>query len=233
MDAAVMQPYFLPYIGYWQLMAAVEVFVVYDDIEFSKGGWIRRNRILQEGRSEMVSIPLEKASNTLAVRDRRIAASFDREQLVRRIGSAYRRAPRRSDVMPLVEQVVLNAESNLFGYVHASIVAVREHLGITTELVVSSDLDIAPGLRGQERVLATCRAVGATGYVNPQGGTGLYQQAAFQRHGMDLEFIRPLAIDYPQLGGPHVPWLSIVDVLMFNAPAEVALLLGRSERFRV
>lgn len=212
-----MQPYFFPYIGYFQLIAAVDLFVVYDNIKYTKKGWINRNRLLQNGRAVTFSLPLKADSDTLDVRERRLAEGFDREKLLNQIRGAYGRAPHLSDTMPLVEEVVRCGETNLFGYLHHSLQRTCAHLGIGTRIKVSSDVAADHGLKGQERVLALCAALGATTYVNAIGGTELYSKEKFRANGVDLQFIRSRPFEYPQFGNEFVPWLSIIDVLMFNS----------------
>ena len=94
-----MQPYFFPYIGYFQLIASVDLFIVYDNIKYTKKGWINRNRILLNGKAVPFSLPLKSASDSLDLRDRELATDIDRERLVNQLYGAYRRAPRNS-VLP-------------------------------------------------------------------------------------------------------------------------------------
>lgn len=211
-----MQPYFLPYIGYYQLIAAVDLFVVYDNIKYTKKGWINRNRLLQNGKDAVFSLPLKNDADSLNVCERELAASFDRDKLLNQLRGAYGRAPFFARTFPLVEQIVRYEEANLFRFLHHSIVRTCEHLGIETEIRVSSTLAIDHGLKSQEKVLAICKAVRAGTYVNAIGGTELYSREAFAQQGIDLKFIRSKPFEYPQLGDAFVPWLSIIDVMMFN-----------------
>lgn len=213
---AVMQPYFLPYIGYFQLIGAVDEFIVYDDIQYTKKGWINRNRYLCEGRDRLFSLPLQAGSSLADVRERRLAAGFDREALLNRLREAYRQAPCFEETFPLVESVVRHDEANLFAYLLHSIRAVGSHLGIATPLTVSSTLGTDRALAGADRVIALCRRAGADTYINPIGGRELYAADAFARHGLALRFLRSGEVRYPQFGDGFVPALSIVDVLMFN-----------------
>ena len=87
--------------------------------------------------------------------------------------------------------------------------------------MVSSTLAADHGLQGQERVLALCESVGADTYINPPGGVDLYSRAAFDARGIELRFLKPRPFEYPQFGAPFVPWLSIVDVMMFNSPERI------------
>ncbi|MEW5739590.1 MAG: WbqC family protein [Myxococcota bacterium] len=218
---ALMQPYFLPYVGYFQLIAAVDEFIVYDRIKYTKKGWINRNRMLRNGEGVMFSLPLKGASDSLDVVDRELAETFDREKLLNQFSGAYRRAPYFAQAFPLIERIVRFEDANLFRYIHHSIVEVCSHLDLPTKITVSSSLPIAQGLKGQDMVLAFCEAAGATTYVNAIGGMELYSKDAFRERGVELLFIKSRPFEYPQFGAPFVPWLSILDVVMFNSPEDV------------
>jgi len=211
-----MQPYFLPYTGYFQLIGAVDLFVVYDNIKYTKKGWINRNRFLQNGSDAVFSLPLKGASDSLDVRERELAADFARAKLLSRFRGAYSRAPHFAQAMPVIEEIVGNGEHNLFKYIHASICRLREHLDLKTEIITSSDIAIDHELTGQEKVLAICRAAGAKSYVNAIGGTELYSREEFRRCDVTLQFIKSRPFEYAQFGNPFVASLSIVDSLMFN-----------------
>lgn len=216
MRLAIMQPYFLPYIGYYQLIAAVDVFVVYDNIKYTKKGWINRNRMLLNGGDTMFSIPLKKDSDVLDVVQRELAVDFDRTKLLNQFKGAYSRAPYFEQTYPLLERIVRYEDSNLFRYLHHSLVGTCAHLGIGTEMRISSDVPVDHSLKGQGRVIALCQAIGADTYINAIGGTELYSREDFEMRGIELKFIKSNPFDYPQFGAPLVPWLSIIDVLMFN-----------------
>jgi hypothetical protein len=217
MTIAIMQPYFMPYIGYWQLIGAVDAFVLYDNIKYTKKGWINRNRFLRNGVEAAFSLPLRKDSDFLDVAQRYLADSFDRENLLNQFREAYRKAPEFSSVMPLLEGIIRNPAANLFEYILASIRAVCDFLGIKTPLLVSSTIDCDHSLKSAERVQAICKALGAATYVNPVGGMELYSKEDFASHGIDLKFLKAMPLEYQQSGNPFVPWLSILDVLMFNS----------------
>lgn len=213
-----MQPYFLPYIGYFQLISAVDLFIVYDNIKYTKKGWINRNRMLRNGSDVMFSLPLKSDSDRLDVRERELAADFDRGKLLNQFRGTYRRAPYFAETFPLIEQIVQYEDPNLFRFLHHSIVEICNHLNIATEIRISSDITIDHGLKNQEKVLALCETVGARTYVNASGGIGLYSNETFREKGLDLKFIQSKPFEYPQFGDEFVPWLSIMDVMMFNAP---------------
>lgn len=217
MKVAIMQPYFLPYPGYFQLIAAVDVFVVYDNIKYVKSGWINRNRLCRNGEAATFSLPLKHASDSLDVRERELAAAFDPEKLLNQFRGAYAQAPQFARVFAWLEEVVRQGERNLFRYLDHSIRAVCDLLAVGTEIRISSDIAIDHTLKKQDKVIALCRAAGARTYVNAIGGTDLYDKEEFRRQGIELEFLRPKPFEYLQLEPAFVPSLSIVDALMFNS----------------
>lgn len=215
-----MQPYFFPYIGYFQLISAVDIFIIYDNIKYTKKGWINRNRILQNGKDIIVTLPLKSDSDTLDICQRELAANFNRVKLLNQISGAYRGAPYFSETLQLVEQIVLCKDENLFRFLHNSIVKTCAYLDINTEIRISSEIEIDHSLKNQEKVLALCNYIGARTYINAIGGIDLYSKNIFRLRGVDLKFIESKPFDYQQFGSAFVPWLSVIDVLMFN-PVEI------------
>ena len=211
-----MQPYFLPYIGYFQLIAAVDTIILYDNIKYTKKGWINRNRMLLNDKDSIFSLPLKKGSDYLDVVDRELAVDFERTKLLNQFKGAYSRAPQFELTYPVLERIVLFADNNLFGYIHHSIVQLCQHLGVKTKISISSEIDIDSELKGQDKVLAMCKVLGAQEYINSEGGTKLYCSKDFSALGVNLKFIKSKPFQYNQFGLPFIPWLSIVDILMFN-----------------
>jgi hypothetical protein len=216
MKLAVMQPYFFPYIGYFQLISAVDLFIVYDNIKYTKKGWINRNRMLQNGKDVIFSLPLKSDSDYLNVCQRELSGNFDRDKLLNQFRGAYRHAPYFEQTFPLIEEIVRHDDPNLFSFLRHSIVKTCTHLGITTEIRNSSSIAIDHTLKNQDRVLALCKAVGASAYVNAIGGAALYSKETFQEKSIDLKFIQSRPFEYSQWGDAFVPWLSVIDVMMFN-----------------
>jgi hypothetical protein len=231
MRVAIMQPYFFPYIGYFQLIGSVDLFVIYDNIKYAKKGWINRNRFLRNGADCVFTVPLRKDSDSLDVRDRAVAADFDRGRLVNQLREAYRRAPHFQESFPIVEKAVMAPQDNLFEYVHGSVVEICRYLGIGTRIVPSSSLAIDPALKAQDKVLALCKATGASMYVNAIGGQDLYNREEFRAQCVELKFLKTHPIEYPQFGDPFVPWLSIIDVVMFNPIARIREFLENRYEF--
>lgn len=212
-----MQPYFLPYIGYFQLINSVDLLILYDNIKYTKKGWINRNRMLQHGKDVLFSLPLKSDSDHLDVRERELSADFDCDKLLNQFKGAYRSAPYFGQTFPLLEQIARHDDANLFGFLRHSIIKTCEHLNITTAIKTSSDITIDHGLKNQNKVLALCDAVDANTYVNPTGGQELYSSDTFQERGIALRYIQSKPFEYPQFGHAFVPWLSIIDVMMFNS----------------
>lgn len=216
MKLAIMQPYFLPYVGYFQLISAVDIFIVYDNIKFTKKGWINRNRMLQNSKDVTFSLPVKKASESLNVCEREISEDFNRKKMLNQFRGSYHSAPFFEQTFPLIESILFNEEKNLFHFLYSSIKKVCKPLEIGTRIVVSSELPIDHNLKGQDKVLAMCEHVGATTYINPIGGIELYSERVFKQRGFDLKFLKSKPLEYKQIGPEFVPWLSIVDVMMFN-----------------
>ena len=217
MKIGIMQPYFFPYIGYFQLIKSVDVFVIYDNIKYTKKGWINRNRMLQNGKDVMFSLPLKNDSDSLDVCERKLSTDFNRDKLLNQIKGAYRRAPYFDQTLSLVECVMRYKDNNLFHFLHNSIVAACKYLDIDTEIKLSSEISIDHSLKNQDKVLALCEALGGSIYINAIGGMELYSKETFLDKGIELKFIKSKPFEYVQLGADFVPWLSIIDVMMFNS----------------
>ncbi|MBV1774747.1 WbqC family protein [Burkholderiaceae bacterium DAT-1] len=217
MRVAIMQPYFLPYIGYFQLIHAADVFVVYDNIKYTKSGWISRNRFLQNGSDAIFSLQLKKDSDSLDVVQRQISVDFDRNAFKRKLEGAYRKAPYFASVNALLDRILACESNNLFKFIHHSIREVCHYLNIDTPILISSEIPADHQLAGKHRVMSICHALNATEYLNPIGGVDLYQSEEFAAGGLALSFIKSKGTPYVQFDNSFVPWLSILDVMMFNS----------------
>jgi hypothetical protein len=214
----------MPYIGYFQLIHSVDEFIVYDNIQYTKKGWINRNRILTNERDRLFTLPIKKDSDYLNVVDRKLAESWkeDRKKLTNLIEASYNKAPYFYDAFPLVSQCLNWADhSNLFNFILNSLTLINNHLDIKTNVVISSAVDINHNLKSQDKVLALCKARTATHYINAIGGTSLYDKKTFIQNNIELNFIKSNPITYKQSNNKFVPWLSIIDVLMFNSKQQI------------
>ena len=231
MKVAIMQPYFFPYIGYFQLINAVDKFVIYDNIEYTKKGWINRNRILKEGVDLLISLPLKKDSDFLFVNQRYLADDWSKskQKLINSIKESYRKAPHFEDTFNLVQEIFNYSNSNLFEFILHSVLQTCKFIGIETEIIVSSTLDYNNELKSEEKVIAICKSIEATQYINSIGGVELYNKNNFSGQGIELNFIKSKPIIYNQFKNEFVPWLSIIDVMMFNSREAVAGFLNQKE----
>lgn len=228
MRIAIMQPYLFPYIGYFQLINAVDQFVIYDNIEFTKKGWINRNRILVNGKDDYFTLPLKKDSDFLHVNQRFLSETIskDSEKITNKLSELYKKAPQYKTVFPIIETVFKNKEQNLFEFILYALKKVNAFLDIQTEIVISSTVDIDHQLKAEAKVIAICKALHATEYLNAIGGTELYSKATFEAHKLQLNFIKSGSIEYQQFDNDFIPWLSIIDVMMFNSKEEIKTFLS-------
>lgn len=230
MKLAIMQPYFFPYIGYWQLIYAVDRFVIYDDVNFITRGWINRNRILNFGEATYLTAPLQHSSpNKLICDTSLLPSTIWRDKLVRMIKNTYGKAPFFNEWFPIIENLIRHDAGNLADYLAHQLRTLSAFMGIQTEFVLTSRCYRNNDLSGQERVIDICNREGASVIINPQGGQALYDHVAFIRSGLDLKFLIPSTIEYKQFGSVHVPWLSIIDVMMFNSQGQIRALLDQYE----
>lgn len=220
MKLAVMQPYFMPYIGYFQLMNAVDKFVLYDNVQFIKDGWINRNRILVNNKDKVFTIPLKKDSHTTPINGRYISEDRwvkERRKLIIQIEQNYRKTPFFEDSYPVVLDCLMNESLNLFEFIRYSIQRIQCYLKIDCDLLTASKLDINHQMKGQDKILSICQNLQAATYVNAIGGLDLYDKNNFRRQGIELYFIKSTEIVYPQFNNEFVPRLSIIDIMMFNS----------------
>ena len=215
MTLGIMQPYFMPYIGYWQLMAAVDTYVVYDDVNYIKGGWVARNNILLNGQKHMFTITQNGASpnklfNEITIKD-------DFKKFSRLIESAYRKAPYYSEVSALLDKIYNYEDKSLGAFMMHSFQVVLDYLEINTKLVLSSTIAKDNSLRGKDKVKHICHLLGADTYYNAIGGQELYDKNDFKADGIDLYFVQTNLAPYVQLAKEFVPGLSIIDILMYNS----------------
>lgn len=230
MKVGIMQPYFLPYIGYWQLLNAVDKYVIYDDVNFIKGGWINRNRMLINGDAKLFNIQMKGASPNKLINEIEVSNNTVwKKKLLKTIENSYRKAPFYTDVFPIIEEIINYDECNLAKYLANSIKKVCNYLNIETELIVSSTLYKDNSLKAQEKVIEICKELKATEYYNAIGGQELYSYEDFKDVDIKLSFLKSNEIKYKQLKDEFVANLSILDVLMFNSINDVRNFLNQYE----
>jgi len=223
MKLAIMQPYFMPYIGYFQLINSVDQFIMYDNIQYTKKGWINRNRILTNGKDQLITLPIKKDSDYLDVVERELSESWgkDKNKILNVIKASYGKAPYFQETFELISKCLNNPEVNLFRFIYDSIILINDYLGIKTPIVISSTIDTDHALKSQDKVLSLCKEQNADIYINSIGGTELYNKEIFKQNQIKLNFIKSNPIQYKQFNNEFVPWLSIIDIMMFNPKEQI------------
>jgi len=224
---AIMQPYFFPYIGYFHLIAASDIFVFYDDVNFIKKGWIHRNQMLLGKEAYKFTIPLLAASQNKLINETEIFwESGFAEKWLNQLESSYKNAPNYQEVRLLIEKVLSNKDQNLASLAIHSILLTCEYLGLNKVFHKSSDLGISKDAGRAERLIEITKHFNCTQYINAVNGQELYNKPDFKEMGVDLSFVAPKIISYKQGGQTEfIPYLSIIDVLMWNKKEEILSVL--------
>ena len=214
MKIGIMQPYFFPYLGYWQTLNAVDKYVIYDDVNYIKNGWINRNNILLNKQKHLITIPLDGASPFLLINQiKTTPRTNEKEKLLKTIEAAYKKAPY-FDTDLIINALVLQFKT------------ICKYLDIQTEFIVSSTMDKDNSLKAQDKVIHICKLLGGTQYINAIGGQELYSFDDFKKNGLELSFLKTEFTPYKQFKNDFIPGLSMIDILMFNSPAEIKQMLN-------
>jgi hypothetical protein len=222
MSIGIVQPYLFPYIGYFQLIYEVDTFVFYDDVNFITRGWINRNKVLVNGEENYFTIPCKDASQNKLINEVKHAMTDKkRGKLLRKIKFSYSNAPFFDDVFPIVENVLRTESSYIADLAMQSIRETSCYLNLNTVFKISSEEYNNADLGKAERLIDICRQEKMTTYINPTGGKELYNKEEFQKDGITLKFIDPSLKEYEQFNNDFVAGLSIIDVMMFNAPEKI------------
>jgi hypothetical protein len=230
-SVAVMQPYLFPYLGYFQLVNAVDEFVFYDDVNFIKQGWINRNQILdQNSKALLFTVPLEKASSYVTIEATKINSALYgkwKNKFLKTFNQNYRNAPNFTIVNDLVVEVFDElADGSIGTLASKSIMRISQYLGIDTNFRNSSnEFKGLKELEKDQRLYEICNELKATDYINAIGGQNLYNKSDFKDNGTRLHFLKPNLAAYPQFGSDFVSGLSMIDVIMFNSKDECRMLL--------
>ncbi|WP_415407818.1 WbqC family protein [Sulfurovum sp. CS9] len=227
MKLGMMQPYFLSYIGYFQLIQLVDVYVVADDLNFIKNSYIKKNSILDNGAPALISLELIGASQNKLINEIEVGNNMDK--LLTAIQRRYAKAPYFKDVFPLLQTILSSKEKNLARFLGYSLMKISSYLGMQTKFLYSSEIEKNNDLKFDARIMDICKRVGADHYINAIGGKELYSKDKFATEGIKLSFIDTKDIEYKQFDKEFVPNLSIIDVMMFNSKEETRELLQRYE----
>lgn len=230
MKTAIMQPYIFPYIGYYQLIDAVDNFVIFDDVNFIMRGWINRNNILVDGNKHLFSIPLEKASQNNLICDTRLSFhEKDKLKFLKLISCSYGKAPHFREVYPIIEEIIMHDDNHLVNYLQNVLVKTCNYAGITTNFIRSSEVKNDVSLKSEDKIIDLCVRLNTDTYVNLPGGRSIYNSDNFRKNNIDLKFIKIFSdqIKYKQFKNDFVDNLSFLDLMMFNSKSELRDILKK------
>jgi len=227
MTLAIMQPYLFPYIGYWQLINAVETFVIYDDVTFIKQGYINRNSILINRQKQRFTLNLIGTSSNRLINQ--IIVGNNQAKLLKTMEQSYAKAPFVVNVMPILEQILNQNEKNLAKFLGFSLQKISDYLQINTEFIYSSDIKKDVRLKAQNKVIDIAKRLNAAKYINAIGGQKLYSKEQFKKEGIELNFLKTQIQEYKQFNIDFIPNLSIIDIMMFNTQDEIQKMLKMYE----
>ncbi len=227
---AIMQPYFFPYISYWQLINAVDTFVILDDVNFIMRGWINRNNILINDKPHLFSIPLDKPSQNKFICGTKLKfTGSEKSNFLKMIQLAYKKAPYFDDFYPIFSKIVLTEDDDLTNFIHNSLVKVCKYLGLKTEFLRSSNIQKDNSLKSEDKIIEICKKLDTDTYINLAGGKELYNHNHFEEKNIKLRFIDTdfNNIRYKQFKNEFIQGLSFLDIIMFNSTDEIKNLLNQ------
>lgn len=226
MKVGIMQPYFFPYIGYFSLIKVVDLFIFYDDVNYIKGGWVNRNRILINSEAKYLTLNVKNGSPNKLINE--IEFDDNRQKLLKTIEQNYKKAPYFKQVWPLLETNLKLKTTSLADIAINSVRSVTNYLGMKTKFEISSvSYPETKGLERSERLKQICRKTHADTYINAIGGIDLYDKNDFLKNHINLQFLKPQLLQYKQYKETFIPGLSIIDVLMFNSIEDINKMLDQ------
>jgi hypothetical protein len=189
---AIMQPYFFPYIGYFQLINYVDVMVIYDNIQYTKKGWVNRNKLIDGDQVYNISIPLKKASSKLNINERHLSYQWPKQKvkIIKKITNSYKKSKYFDNTINLIENIFEFNDQRLDNFLFNSIQSLANSLNIKTKIIRSSEIELnSEILKGTDRVIEIIKLLKGKRYVNPISGENLYDKKLFNKKGIRLNFI--------------------------------------------
>lgn len=228
MKIAIMQPYFFPYLGYFDLINNVDLFLVYDTAQYIRRGWIHRNRVLHQNRIDWqyIIVPTEKTQQKTPIFDIQILQNNEwQERLISQLVHYKKSAPYAQQVLKLVfEGLSLSKAETSLSRLNVSFLSRFANLmGINFQYRYCSEINIEQNNQwnAEEKILEICKYFKAEEYINLSGGVSLYHPEAFELHNIKLTFRQLPTFIYSTSGYAFEPNLSIIDALMWNTPETV------------
>jgi len=221
MKLAIMQPYFFPYVSYFQLINAVDKFVILDDVNYINKGWINRNRILVNGKDYLFTIPIKCSSQNKLIFECEIADEKWKYRLLKTIEMSYKKAPFFEQSFEIITRIIEHNDINLSNYIHNQIKVLSDYLLIKTEIVKTSNNYCNLHLKAQDKIIDICKKENAKIYINAFGGQKLYTKEIFTQNEIELKFIATYPLNYKQFNNDYIIYLSIIDMMMFNSQQSI------------
>ena len=225
MTLAIMQPYLFPYTGYWQLVNAVDTFVIFDDVNFIKKGYINRNSILLNGKPHIFTLELIGASQNKLINEIEIGGNS--RKILKTIEMSYKKSPYFYIVFPIIKDILDNKEKNLAKFIGHSLEKISNYLEMDTKFIYSSDIRKNNSLKAQDKILEIASLLKSTDYINAIDGQKFYDKERFSQENIQLNFLDTEITEYKQFENEFESHLSIVDILMFNSIEDINNILSK------
>ncbi|NRS89388.1 hypothetical protein HNQ02_002317 [Flavobacterium sp. 7E] len=234
MKVAIMQPYFAPYIGYISLIKHTDLFILLDGVQFIRHGWIERNRILNQDEGWIyIKVPLEKFSRETLIIDVKINNSTNwKNKILAQLVPYKKKAPYYFKVLNLLNNVFKNDYESIVILNRTMLKEIINYLGFSKDLPIFSEmvLNIEKPTASDEWALNVCKVLGDNiNYVNPIGGKNFFDSEKYSKNGIQINFQKMILDSYDQKRDSFEPGLSIIDVMMFNSPDEINVMLDNYE----
>lgn len=226
-----MQPYFFPYLGYFQLINSADQFILFDTPQFIRHGWIERNFVLKPNAEKLyIKVPLKKHQRNTAINDVLINNELNwKEKILAQLISYKKKAPHYYKVINLIKSALEINTNSIVKLNHSVIIEVCNYLEIKTPVKIWSEmgLKINKVIASDEWALEICKAINANEYINPIGGKEFFDTTKYEKENIKISFLQCEAQEYKQFGEVFVPYLSIIDLLMFCGKKEVKSMLNK------
>ncbi|MFT4802973.1 MAG: hypothetical protein ACI9YE_000159 [Psychroserpens sp.] len=221
----IMQPYFMPYLGYFSLISICDEFILFDTPQFMRHGWIERNRILKlDGEPSYIKVALHKPNQKDSIQSVAINNAINwKDKIYGQLTHYKKKAPYYSNVIKLLDDIFEQNYTSITKLNHYAVIKICEYLKINTPIKIWSEmnLEVDPVHAPDEWALHICKAYNANVYINAIGGKSFFDESKYDNSNIELKFLEQTSIPYEQFGNDFVPFLSIIDVLMFCSLEDV------------